>query len=79
MAMSTEKGARLLTDCYRQLSETQKGEFHEAESLRRATFTDLLQELVDRGNDVQAIDVYKGWLEIDTFEDYRSAWALIKE
>ncbi len=79
MAMFTEKGARLLTDCYRQLSETQKGEFHEAESLRRATFTDLLQELVDRGNDVQAIDVYKGWLEIDTFEDYRSAWALIKE
>ncbi len=38
-----------------------------------------LQELIDRGADVQAIDVYKGWLEIDTFEDYRRAWALIKE
>ncbi|HVY45370.1 MAG TPA: isocitrate lyase/phosphoenolpyruvate mutase family protein [Minicystis sp.] len=79
MAMFTQKGARLLTDCYHQLTETQKGEFHEADSLRRATFTDLLQELVDRGHDVQAIDVYKGWLEIDTFEDYRRAWALIKE
>lgn len=40
---------------------------------------DLLQELIDRGADVRAIDVYKGWIEIDTFEDYRRAWALIKE
>jgi phosphoenolpyruvate phosphomutase len=80
MAMFTAKGARLLTDCYHQLQETRAtGKFHEAESLRSATFPDLLQELVDRGADVQAIDVYKGWLEIDTFEDYRRAWALIKE
>lgn len=80
MAMFTAKGARLLTDCYNQLQETgDKGGFHEAESLRNASFTDLLQELIDRGADVQAIDVYKGWLEIDTFEDYRRAWALIKE
>jgi phosphoenolpyruvate phosphomutase len=80
MAMFTQKGARLLTDCYGQLTEARPaGGFHEAASLRGATFPDLLQELVDRGADVQAIDVYKGWLEIDTFEDYRRAWALIKE
>jgi phosphoenolpyruvate phosphomutase len=80
MAMFTAKGARLLTDCYHQLQEAGgKGGFHEAPSLRAASFTDLLQELIDRGTDVQAIDVYKGWLEIDTFEDYRRAWALIKE
>src|SRR5262249_53567163 len=80
MAMFTQKGARTLTDVFHQLQETkQKGSFHEAESLRGASVTDLLQELIDRGNDVQAIDVYKGWLEIDTFEDYRRAWTLIKE
>lgn len=80
MAMFTAKGARLLSDCYRELAATpREGGFHEAPSLRGATFTDLLQELVDRGADVQAIDVFKGWLEIDTFEDYRRAWALIKE
>jgi phosphoenolpyruvate phosphomutase len=79
MAMFSAKGARALTDCYQQLSETQKGSFHEADSLRSASFTDLVQELIDRGNEVRAIDVYKGWLEIDTFEDYRRAWALIKE
>ncbi len=80
MAMFTAKGARLLTDVYNQLAETrQKGEFHEASSFKGATFPDLLQELIDRGTEVQAIDVYKGWLEIDTFEDFRRAWALIKE
>ncbi len=80
MAMFTAKGARLLTDCYNQLAEAQKpGPFHEAPSLKAATFPDLVQELIDRGVEVQAVDVYKGWLEIDTFEDYRRAWALIKE
>jgi phosphoenolpyruvate phosphomutase len=79
MAMFTQKGARTLTDVFHQLEETKKGKIHEAESLSGASFTDLLQEVIDRGTDVQAIDVYKGWLEIDTFEDYRRAWALIKE
>jgi phosphoenolpyruvate phosphomutase len=80
MALFTQKGARTLTDLYQQLEETRAtGKFHEAESLRRASFTDLLQEAIDRGAEVQAIDVYKGWLEIDTFEDYKRAWALIKE
>jgi phosphoenolpyruvate phosphomutase len=50
MAMLTQKGARALTDCYHQLAETRAdGGFHEAASLRVATFPDLLQELVDRG------------------------------
>ena len=39
-----------------------------------------LSPFIDLGLlDVQAVDVYKGWLEIDTFEDYRRAWALLKE
>ena len=80
MAMFSAKGARTLTDVYGQLRETKtSGAFHEADSLRGASFTDLLQELVDRSVDVQAVDVYKGWLEIDTFDDYRRAWALLKE
>jgi phosphoenolpyruvate phosphomutase len=78
MAMFTQKGARSLTDVYGQLVE-QKGKVHEAASLKEASFTDLLQEVIRRGNEVQAIDVYNGWLEIDTFDDYKRAWALIKE
>lgn len=80
LAMFTKKGARALTDTYGQLAESgDGGAFHEAASLRGATFPDMIQELIDRGQDVQAIDVYKGWLEIDSFDDYRRAWTLIKE
>ena len=38
----------------------------------------LLEELVERGETVACVDVYKGWLEVDTFEDYQRAWAAIK-
>jgi phosphoenolpyruvate phosphomutase len=78
MALFSDKGARQLTDVYNQLVES-KGKVAEAASLREASMTDMIQELINRGTEVQAIDVYKGWLEIDTFEDYRRAWALIKE
>jgi phosphoenolpyruvate phosphomutase len=80
MALFSEKGARALSDLWGQLSETAANtKVHEAASLKDATLCDLVQVLADRGTEVQAIDVYKGWLEIDTFEDYKRAWALIKE
>jgi phosphoenolpyruvate phosphomutase len=78
MALFTQKGARQLTDLQGQLAES-KSKVGEAASLTDASFTDLVEELVKRGTDVQAVDVYKGWLEIDTFEDYKRAWALLKE
>jgi len=34
---------------------------------------------VTRGERVHCVDVYKGWLEVDTFEDYQRAWAEIKK
>jgi phosphoenolpyruvate phosphomutase len=80
MALFSEKGARALSDLWGQLTEKSPGaKVHEAASPKEATLCDLVQVLVDRGTEVQAIDVYKGWLEIDTFEDYKRAWALIKE
>lgn len=78
MALFSEKGARALVDTYGQLQE-KKGKVHEAASLKEASLTDLVQEVVARGTEVAAVDVYKGWLEIDSFEDYKRAWALIKE
>jgi phosphoenolpyruvate phosphomutase len=38
----------------------------------------MLQEIIDCGGTVACVDIYKGWLEIDTFEDYRRAWAKVK-
>jgi phosphoenolpyruvate phosphomutase len=43
--------------------------------LRTATLTDLLHEVIGRGHPVRSVGVYQGWLEVDTFEDYRRAWS----
>lgn len=78
LAMFSERGAALVRETYRDLVERHRGPFHEAESLERASLPDLLQELIDRGHEVTCVDVYKGWMEIDSFDDYRRAWAEIR-
>ncbi|MFQ5521048.1 MAG: isocitrate lyase/phosphoenolpyruvate mutase family protein, partial [Candidatus Methylomirabilia bacterium] len=79
MALLSERACHLLRETWARLRATAPATaFHEADSLERAAFTDLLQELVDRGEPVSCVNVYKGWLEIDTFEDYQRAWAEIK-
>jgi phosphoenolpyruvate phosphomutase len=47
--------------------------FHGAASLRKAGLTHLLQELIDRGEEVSTVEIYKGWLEIDSVEDLQLA------
>jgi len=79
LAMFSDEGTRLLRTVYHQtLQRGHNRRFHEAESLEKASFTDIMQEIVDRGGSVACVDIYKGWLEIDTFEDYQRAWAKVK-
>ena len=78
MALFSERGTQLLREAWEAARAAGGGPFHEADSVERAAFTDLLQELVGRGERVRCVDVYKGWLEVDTFEDYQRAWAEIK-
>lgn len=78
LAMLSERGARLVRELHAELVQKHRGPFHEAGSLERASLTDLLQELIDRGHPVTCVDVYKGWMEIDSFDDYRRAWAEIR-
>jgi phosphoenolpyruvate phosphomutase len=52
---------------------------HEAPSVAKASLTDMLQELVNRGHEVSCLTIYKGWMEVDTFEDYQQAWADLKK
>ena len=78
LAMFSASGAQVLRTIYQELQMTRVARrFHEASGLETAAFTDMLQELVNRKHDIACVDIYKGWLEIDTFEDYRRAWAKI--
>jgi phosphoenolpyruvate phosphomutase len=80
MAMFSEKGTQALRDCYRsaQGKYTSTG-FHEAGSFVKASFTDLIQELIDCGHRVDAVPIFKGWMEVDSFEEYQKAWAKIRQ
>ena len=49
--------------------------YHEAANFSQASLNDLLQKIIDKGHPVKAVEIYKGWLEVDTFDDYRRAWS----
>jgi phosphoenolpyruvate phosphomutase len=79
MAMCSERGAEILRRTYHKVIDRYNGRpFQEAESVEKASFTDLIQEIIDDGQPVAAVDIYKGWMDIDTFDDYRRAWAEIR-
>jgi phosphoenolpyruvate phosphomutase len=80
MAMFSEKGTQAMRECYRTSQERYKSSgFHEARSVSTATFTDLVQELIDQGHHIDAVPVFKGWMEVDSFEEYQKAWAKIRQ
>jgi phosphoenolpyruvate phosphomutase len=79
MLMLSEEGARTLVRTHDAIrSNGADGPLHQARAFATAALTDILQALVDQGVEVRAIDTYKGWMEIDTFEDYRRAWAQVR-
>jgi phosphoenolpyruvate phosphomutase len=80
MAMFSEKGTLAFRECYKaaQASQASAG-FHESRNLSKASFTDLIQEMIDRGHTVQAVPIFKGWMEVDSFEEYQKAWAKIRQ
>jgi phosphoenolpyruvate phosphomutase len=69
MALFSARGAERLRAVHEELLAER------AEGLERASITQILQALIDRGDAVIAVDVHKGWMEVDSFEDYRRAWA----
>jgi phosphoenolpyruvate phosphomutase len=71
MAMFSGHGAETLRRVHAELAAGR------AEGLERASVTHILQALVDRGHPVVAVDIHKGWMEIDSVDDYRRACAEI--
>jgi len=79
LARFTRTGAKILQESYKDaVSRYGQKPFHEASNIRKAAVTDMIQELIDHGRQVACVNIYKGWMEVDTFEDYQKAWAQIK-
>ncbi|MBM3458128.1 MAG: phosphoenolpyruvate mutase [Armatimonadetes bacterium] len=76
MVMLSPEGCRQARDAYAAARQADPdAPYGEAPRFRRAQLTDFIQDLVNRGTEVHGVDIYKGWTEIDTFEDYQNAWA----
>ncbi len=44
----------------------------------RASLLDLIQHLIGQGQPVHAVETYKGWLEVDSTDDFERAQLLLK-
>ena len=65
----SQKGGKILLEKYNQLKDNHQGSFHTANSLDQAYITDMLQEIINSGNDVRPIKTNGNWAEIDTTQD----------
>ncbi len=80
LAMFSEKGSEALKRAYRDATKKyQTKGFHEAGTVMKASLTDMIQELIDTGHEVNCVPIFKGWMEVDSFEEYQQAWAKIRQ
>lgn len=76
LAMFSPAGVEVLKQIYHQSRQRYAHSgFHDVARFEQASLTDMLQELIDRGHDIQCVPIYKGWMDVDSFEDYQKAWA----
>jgi len=73
MAYFSKKGAEILKKVYYDCKNNAKGKFHDAKSFDKASDIDMIQEIIDRGFIVNALEVYKGWIEIHRKKDIKIA------
>ncbi len=69
LARFSKTGAEQFLQTYQDCIHNYRGKFQEADDIDRFTFTDLMQEMIDRGFVVNFLEIHKGWLEIHRVED----------
>ncbi|MGQ9920199.1 MAG: isocitrate lyase/phosphoenolpyruvate mutase family protein [Desulfobacca sp.] len=80
LAKLSRTGSRKLRDIYDDCQRLfQDRVFHEAPNFLQASFTDLLQEAIDRGLPIQLLEVNSGWMEIQNWQDYQRACELLAQ
>ncbi|MCG2715856.1 MAG: hypothetical protein L6422_06175, partial [Candidatus Marinimicrobia bacterium] len=80
LAKLSKNACSTLKDLYKNVYSIDRNKkFHSAKHIKEASFIDFIQELIDRGEKVTALEIWRSWIDIDTFEDYRTAWKLIDE
>lgn len=80
MALFSSRGIEIFKKEYQHTKDKYCGRpFHESPSFDKASFTSMIQELIDKNIVVSALEVNSGWMEIHTFENYKQACAMLAE
>jgi phosphoenolpyruvate phosphomutase len=78
LVLFSKSGFNLFRTTYERVFANLKDQpFHEAASVHTASFTDVLQELIENGHEIHCMEVSSGWMEIHSFEDYKQACMLL--
>lgn len=73
LAKFSNTGAEQFIQTWQDCLKNHKGKFQEAEDTSKACFTDLIQEMIDRGFNINYLEIHKGWMEIHCPEDIELA------
>lgn len=74
MIKCSEKGAEIFKRVYEESKKRYDGKpFQKSSEFEKAYLTDILQEIIDRGYEINVAKIQKGWAEFDTIEDYERA------
>ncbi len=80
MAFLREDGSKALIKAWQEANEVFKDKpFYESSNVLQASFTDLLQYVIDRGYPVHGMEIEHGWSEIHSREDLKRVNAYLSE
>ena len=77
--MLSSDHVKILLERYSYLKKNHMGTFHNSSSLSNAYITDMLQEIINCGINVNPVFTEGRWFEIDTAEDLKNAEKLINK
>ena len=77
--MLSSQHVKILLERYSYLKKNHVGTFHNSPSLSNAYITDMLQEMINCGINVNPVLTEGRWFEIDTPEDLKNAEKLINK
>jgi len=77
MVMLSSRGTKIFKEEYDNLKKSYPAKpFQESDSFEMASLTDMIQHLIDKGTNIAALEVNSGWMEIHTFENYKTACSI---
>lgn len=77
LAILSTNGAGKVQALFRELKPKLENMSIGTDKESKASLTDIFNSLIERGEKIKPVDIFGGWIEIDTFEDYRKSWTVV--